>query len=68
MATNTTIELTQEDALLFVAFQKRHAFMQLLDSIGVFDTRSGTVTLAINFDAMGAIGSVEATTKKHYRL
>lgn len=65
MNTNlTVIELAPADAMLFVEFQKRHAFMALLDSIGAFDIKSGTLT--INFNAQGEIGSVEVN--KHYRL
>lgn len=53
---NTTVELTKEDALLFVEFQKRHALFALLESLGAFAIRNGSVT--INFDSMGAISSV----------
>lgn len=53
----TTIQLTPEDANLFIEFQKRHAFMQLLNSLNVFNLKSGS--FIINFDSMGQIGSVE---------
>lgn len=59
----TTIELTAADALLFVEFQKRYALMQLLDNIGAFAVKSGSVT--IHFDALGAIANVEV--KRHYK-
>lgn len=53
----TLIELTPEDALAFVEFQKRYAFFQLLESIGAFDIRVGSIE--IHFDNMGKISTVE---------
>lgn len=61
---NTTIELTPQDALLFVAFQKRYAFIELLESIGAFDIRSGSLT--IHFDNVGRLSTVDKNI--HYRL
>lgn len=46
----TTIEITEQEAKLFV-------MMQLLQSLGVFDIKSGSVT--IHFDKDGKIGSVD---------
>lgn len=63
MASNTLIELTPADALLFIEFQKRHAFMALLDSLGVFNVRNGSVT--IHFDSLGQLSTVEK--KEIYR-
>ncbi len=60
----TRIELTNEEALLFVQFQKRYAFMKLLESLNAFDIKSGFIT--IHFDNLGGIGSVDV--QKHYRL
>lgn len=53
----TTLQLSEQDALVFVKFQRHHALVMLLDSIGAFDLKSGSVT--INFDATGRIGSVD---------
>ncbi len=63
MSANTLVELTPDDALLFIEYQKRHAFMQVLEQIGAFDIKSGSLT--IHFDALGGIGSVDVN--KHYR-
>lgn len=60
----TSVDLSKADALLFIDFQKRYAFMQLLESIGAFDMRSGSIT--IHFDNVGKIGSVDK--HDHYRL
>lgn len=61
--TKTAVYLTEEEALAFVQFQKRRAFMALLESLHVFDIRSGSVE--IHFDAMGQIGSVDI--HRHFR-
>jgi hypothetical protein len=60
----TTIQLTPEEAKLFIQFQKRYLFMQLLESLGVFNVKSGYVT--IHFDNLGGIGSVDI--QRHYKL
>lgn len=62
MQTLTKIELTPEEAQLFVKFQKRYAFIEIMESIGAFDIKSGSVKLS--FDKLGAIGSIEVL--KHY--
>lgn len=53
----TTVQLTEQEAKLFI-------MMQLLQSLGVFDIKSGSVT--IHFDKDGKIGSVEIN--KTYKL
>ncbi len=53
----TTIQVNEQEAKLFV-------MMQLLQSLGVFDIKSGHVT--VHFDKDGKIGSVEIN--KTYRL
>lgn len=64
MATNmTSIELSSADALLFVEFQKRYTFMQLLDSVGAFGIANGSVT--VHFDGLGAIRTVDV--QRHYK-
>lgn len=58
-----TIQLTAEEAIAFVALQKRYAFIQLLESLDAFGIKNGSVT--IHFDAIGAIRSVEK--HQHYK-
>lgn len=62
----TPIFLTKEEALLFVAFQKRYAFFRLLETLKVFELKSGSVE--IHFDNLGGIGSVDIHQhfKGHY--
>jgi len=60
----TTIELTEDEAKLFLEFQKRFAFVQLLDSIKAFQMKSGSIT--IHFDSFGQIASVDK--QEHYRV
>lgn len=60
----TNISLTPEEAKLFIEFQKRYAFMHLLESLGAFDIRSGFLT--VHFTNTGEIGSIDI--QKHYRL
>ncbi len=50
----TTVLLTPEESKMFI-------MMQLLRSLGVFDIKSGNVT--IHFDKTGAIGSVDVNKK-----
>lgn len=59
----TIIELTPADALLFIEYQKRYAFMKLLESVGAFSVKNGSIT--IHFDSMGTIASVDKA--EHYR-
>ena len=60
----TTLFLTQEDIKLFVEFQKRYVLKKLLESLGVFDIKSGNVE--IHFTSSGEIGSVDI--HKHYKI
>ncbi len=53
----TTIQLTEKQA-------KQWIIMQLLDSLEVFDIKSGRVV--IDFDPQGAIGNVEIV--RHFRI
>ncbi len=61
MVDTIPVHLTQEESLLFVQFQKRFAFMKLLESVGAFDIRSGSLT--IFFDNIGGIGSIDIQRK-----
>lgn len=63
MINTTTVSLTDEEALQFVQFQKHYSLIQLLNTLGIFDIKSGYVT--IHFDGMGRIGSVDKW--QHYR-
>lgn len=54
------IELTAADALLFLQFQKRHSFMQLMEDMGVFSIKSGSVE--IHFTSTGEVGSIDIHT------
>lgn len=60
----TTVQLTPEEAKLFIEFQKRYAFMQLLESVDAFNIKEGSIE--VRFDNLGGIGSMEI--RKHYRL
>lgn len=53
----TTIQLTEDEAKLFVQFQKHFAMIGLLDSVGTFDLQNASIK--INFDSYGKIGSIE---------
>lgn len=53
----TTIQLTSEEAKLFTQFQKRFAFMQLMESLGIFEIRSGKVE--IHFSVKGEIVGID---------
>ena len=60
----TIVYLTPSDAMLFVEFQKRYAFIELMESVKAFDLRSGSVT--VHFDSQGQIVSIEK--REHYRM
>lgn len=60
----TPVYLTDDDCLLFVEFQKRHAFIKLMDSLGVFNIKGGSVE--VHFDKFGQILSVDI--HNHYRV
>jgi len=59
-----TVFLSPEEATLFVEFQKRFTFMKLMESLGAFSVKSGSVT--IHFDNLGKIASVDK--QEHYKL
>ena len=58
------VELSEEEAKMFVKFQKHFAFVQLLESIKAFDMKSGSLT--INFDGFGQIVSIQKL--EHYKV
>lgn len=51
------VYLTDEEAFLFIEFQKRYAFIRLLESIGAFRIKSGSVT--IHFNNLGEIATID---------
>lgn len=60
----TTIFLNEEDARLFLLYQKHYLFMKLLESVGAFDLKSGSIT--IHFTNTGEIGSVDV--QRHLKM
>ncbi len=60
----TTIELSNEDAALFLEFQRRYAMIRLLVTIGAFDIKSGSIT--IHFANTGEVMSVDKV--QHHRI
>lgn len=64
METLTKVELTENEALMFIQFQKRYSFMQLLENMGAFDIKDGSIH--IHFDRIGRILSVDK--KERYTL
>ncbi len=60
----TIVNMTEDEARLFVAFQKRRVFMELLESVDAFSIKGGSIT--IHFDNLGGVGSVDV--HRHYRL
>jgi hypothetical protein len=59
----TKIELTTEEAKLFIEFQKRYAFIKAMDNLHIFDLKDGSVE--IHFDSLGAIGLIK--THQNFR-
>ena len=51
------VQLTEEDAKLFLIYQKRYQFMKLLESLGVFDLKNGSAE--IHFDNLGQIAKID---------
>lgn len=58
----TIVELTQTEAESFITFQKHRTLIGLLESIGAFNVRNGSVT--IHFSRLGEIISVDK--QEHY--
>lgn len=53
----TTVYLTQDEVEQFVLFQKRRTFIGLLESMGAFDIKDGSIT--IHFNHVGQIKTVD---------
>ena len=60
----TPIYLSPEEAHLFVQFQKRFCFMQLLESVGAFNLKNASIE--IHFDNLGGIAKVDK--HEHYKV
>jgi len=60
----TLVNLTPEDAELFLQFQKHYKFMQLMESVDAFTIRGGSVT--VHFDNLGGVGSIDV--QRRYKL
>jgi hypothetical protein len=60
-----TIELTDEEALLFRKFREKQDTFMTLEEAGVFDIRNGKATL--NFDANGTLCEVDCVLKLYKR-
>lgn len=55
------IDLTEEEATLFVEFQEYYETFTALRNSGVFEVRNGTATL--NFDAGGTVTDIDCSFK-----
>jgi len=51
------ITLSEDDARLFVEFQKNYNLFKLLDSVKAFDIRDGSIR--IHFNHLGQIGVID---------
>lgn len=60
----TTIELSTEDALLFIEFQKRYALIKALEVAGAFSAMPGKVI--IHFDNLGTVRQVDV--EKYFKI
>jgi len=56
-----SLEITKEDAELFVVFQENYDTFVLLKDSGLFGIRNGLAT--INFDSSGAITDIDCNFK-----
>lgn len=59
----TVVELTDVEAKLFIEFRKRQSFLEMIESVGGFDVKNGSIT--VSFDNLGAVGSIKV--EKFYR-
>ena len=59
------IELTDNEARLFRAFQEHHETFYVLYNSGMFDVRNGTAL--VNFDAGGSVSDIDVSFKLYKR-
>lgn len=52
------IELTENEAQLFVLFQKHHAIIQVLETCGFFDMKNGSVEIHKDYDGNVKVAKV----------
>lgn len=60
----TPVYLTEEEAKMFLQFQKHFTLIGLLESVKAFDIKSGSVTL--HFNALGEIKGVDK--REHFMV
>lgn len=58
------VQFTPEQAKEAALLNKHYTFIKLLESVGVFELKSGTVT--ISFDKFGRVGNIDVN--KHYNI
>lgn len=63
---NITIIISRQEAELFKHFQKRHAFIELMESVGAFKPDMARGSLTVNFDNLAGIASVDVN--RHYSI
>ncbi len=56
-----TVIMTEEEARLFILFQKHHKFMELMEASGGFNVSGGSVT--IHFTNTGEVGSFDVNRR-----
>ena len=62
----TIIELTTEDALLFIKFREHQTVFDIIEKAGVFKVSNGKAVLY--FDANGTLCDIDCTIKTFKRL
>ena len=60
----TIVHLSEEDARLFIEFQKHHKLIEILESADALSVKGGSVTLHFTND--GEVGSIDV--QRRYRL
>jgi hypothetical protein len=61
--TKTTVELTAEDAELFIKFRKHQTLFECLEQADALTTKGGSVE--IHFDNLGVVRLIDV--HRHYR-
>lgn len=63
----TTLQVTEEDAKLFLEFQKHYRFIKFLQDVGAFDMKDGHLT--VHFTRLGEVGTFDLVEKfNHFKL
>jgi len=58
------VYITPDEAVLFVRFQQRFAFMKAMEDIGAFNLKNGSVE--VHFDALGRVAKIDK--HEHYKV